>query len=156
MAISTQSALLVKQKVFPQIRKPNIQFALKALFSYLAQFKGNPDLQMVPFAALDDTETIIADAACKIYATYMKKGAASTAATYVKQTDHATTSSDASSEFRFEMAELGLIVQEECVVYFNGAPMTVGVTMQGNTTPNGGTAAAAIDGVSGFVIIGAP
>lgn len=156
MALTTQSALLVKQKVFPQTRKPNIQFALKALFSYLAQFKGNPDLQMVPFAALDDTETVICTDPCKIYATYMKKGAASTAAAYVKQTDHATTSSDAASEFRFEMAELGLVVQEEVVVYFNGAPMTVGVTMQGNTTANGGTLSAAIDAVSGFVIIGAP
>jgi hypothetical protein len=154
MALSLERALLVRERTRRFTRKPKIQSALKAFFSYIDQHKRDIDLQFVAFSALDDSETVIADAACKVYATYMRKGSGSTVTTFVKETDSATTSSDASSEFRFELAEVG--AQEEIVIYFDGAAMASGVTMQGNTTANGGTAAVAVDAVSGFVIIGAP
>lgn len=154
MAISLSSAILVKRRALAEIRKPHVQLALKTLFSYLSQHAGNPQLQIVFFEGLSDSETVIADAACKIYATYLKVPSTSVAATYAKQTDHASASSDASSEFRFEIGGAG--AKEEILIYHTGAPMGTGVTMQGNTTANGGTGSNAVDRASGFVIIGAP
>lgn len=154
MALSLTSANLVKQKALAETRRPHVQGALKWLFSYLAQHKKSPDLQFVAFDELDADETVIADAACRIYALFMSVPSTSDAATYVKITDHATTSSDAASEFRFEMGGNG--AQQEVMIWHNGTPMGSGATMQGNTTANGGTASDAADGCTGFVILGAP
>ncbi len=154
MAISLSAGVLVKQRALAETRKPHVQGSLKWLFSYLAQHFGNPNLQIVFFSGLADSEVVIADAACKIYATYIRVPSTSVAATYVKQTDHATTSSDASSEYRYKIGGAG--AQEEIFVAHRGLSMASGITMQGNTTANGGTASNAVDQASGFVIIGAP
>jgi hypothetical protein len=154
MALSLESAVRVKQKALAETRRPHVQAMLKAFFSYHEQHKRSPDLQFVPFVALSDSETIIADAACRIYVTFMSVPSTSDAVTYVKQTDHATASSDAASENRFEFGGSG--AQQDVVIWPNGQPMGTGVTMQGNTTANGGTASDAADGCSGFVIVGAP
>lgn len=155
MAISLSNAVLVKGRALAETRKPHVQGALKWFFSYIAQhLNPQAQFQIVFFEGLSDAETVIADAACKIYATYMRVPSTSVAATYVKQTDHATLGSDNASQFRFEIGGNG--AQEEIVIYHRGAPMATGVVMQGNTAPETGVASAAVDRASGFVIIGAP
>jgi hypothetical protein len=154
MALSLTGANIVKQKALAETRRPHVQGTLKWMFSYLAQHKKSPDLQFVPFEALADTDVVIADAACRIYALYVSVLSTSDAVTYVKMTDSATASSDAASEFRLEVGGAG--AAQDCFVWHNGAPMASGVAMQGNTTANGGTGSDAADGCSGFVILGAP
>ena len=129
---------------------PATNGTLRWLFSYLAQFNGSlaPELQVKPFARLSDSETIIADVACKLYCVTLVK--ATTTATFSKLTDSATTSSDAASELRFWSARIG----DECHIWPSGLAFANGITMQGNTTANGGTSSGA-DGCTGFCIVGA-
>lgn len=154
MALSLTSANSVRQKALREIRRPGVDVILRELFSFLAQHRNSPDLQFVPFAALSDSETVIADAPCKAYALFTSVLSTSDAATFVKMTDHATTSSDAASEFRFKIGGVG--AEEEVFVWPRGKAFANGITMQGNTTANGGTASDAADGASGFAIVGAP
>lgn len=152
MALSLQDSLLVWRKAAGAALslKPFIKFSLDSLKRWHAQFLGNPDLQFVPFAALSDAETVIADVPCKLYALVLVKAGAATA-TFSKATDSATTSSDASSELRFWANAVG---QQDCFVWPNGLAFANGITMQGNTTANGGTTSGA-NACSGFAIIGA-
>lgn len=154
MALSLEGANLVKQKALAETRKPHVQALLKAFFSDVSQHSRNPDLQFVAFSALGSTDVVIADVACKLYVTYMKVPSTSDAATFVKQTDHASTASDAASEFRYKFGGSG--ASEDAVIYPKGYAMANGVTMQGTTTADGGTGSDAADGCSGFVIVGAP
>lgn len=155
MAISLSNAVLVKQRALAETRKPNVQGALKWFFSYIAQhLNPQAQFQIVFFSALGSTDVVIADAACKLYAVFMRVPSTSDAVTFVKATDHASTASDAASEFRFAFGGTG--VAEEIVIYHRGKAMANGITMQGTTTADGGTGSDAADGCSGFVILGAP
>lgn len=153
MAISTQDSLLVWRKVagVGYSLKPYVQWALTQLKRWHSQFLGNPDLQLVQFSSLSDSETVIADAACKLYALVLQKAATATA-TFSKLTNSATTSSDASSELRFWSNSAS---QQDVFTWPNGLAFATGITMQGNTTANGGTSSGT-DACSGFCIIGAP
>ena len=152
MAISTQDGILAWRRIINQcfVAKPFVRFTLLALKQWLAQHGGNPDLQVVAFGLLDDTEKIIADAACKLYALVLYKQGAATA-TFSKATDSATTSSDASSELRFWSNAVG---QQQVFTWPSGLSFANGITMQGNTTANGGTTSGA-NACTGFAVIGA-
>lgn len=152
MAISTQAAVLAWQRIANSTRnhRPFIWQQLQQLKTWLTQQGGNPNLQVVPFATLTDAETVIADAACKLYGLVLIKQGDATA-TFSKATDSATASSDASSELRFWSATAG---DEQVFVWPAGLPFANGITMQGNTTANGGTSSGA-NGCAGFAIIGA-
>lgn len=153
MAISTQDGILAWRSVWglTNSTKPFVKFILRALYTWLAQHGGNPDLQVVRFGLLSDAETIIADAACKLYGLVLIKQGAATA-TFSKATDSATTSSDASSELRFWSNAVG---QQQAFVWPQGLPFANGITMQGNTTANGGTTSGA-NACLGYAVIGAP
>jgi hypothetical protein len=150
MALSTQNIVLAKRRALNNQAgvTPGAQAALKALFQYLAQHKGNPDLQVKEFALLDDTERVIADVACRLYALVFYKATAT--ATFSKATDSATTASDAASELRFWQNAIGYQV----VTWPDGLAFANGITMQGNTTANGGTSSGA-NAALGFAILGA-
>ena len=152
MALSLESANLVRQRVLAETRKPKTQAQLKALFSYLAQHKGSPNLQFVTFAALQATDTVIADAACKVYAIYTKKPSASTVTSFFKLTDHASTGSGTAETLKFPM----LTNSEDLVQFPDGLAMAAGVTLLAHTTSDGTTASAAADRADGWVIVGAP
>jgi hypothetical protein len=126
MAVSLEGINLTKQRARAETRKPKIQLLLKTLFSYLAQHKGNPDLQFVAFSGLTSTDVVVADAACKVYAQYMKKPSTSSTAAFVK----------------------------DLLIFPDGKSMANGYTLISNTTSGGGTGTAAADQCSGFVIIG--
>lgn len=133
---------------FPSFKPPLVEI-LKALKSAQAGLPVLPDLQIVPFDKLSDTEVVLANAACRLFALVLVKTTA--VATFSKLTDNATTSSDASSEFRIWQDAI------DQVVWVNplGTPFANGITAQGNTTASGGTGSG-VDGASGFVIIGNP
>lgn len=152
MALSLEAPNAVRQRALAEIRKPKTQAVLKALFSYLAQHKGAPQLQFVSFAALAGTDVVIADAACKVYAIFTKKPAASTVAALFKLTDHATTGSGTAETVKFPMYTNA----EDCVVFFDGLAMANGVTLLSHTTSDGTTATSAADRADGFVVVGAP
>lgn len=150
MALSTQDPVLAWRRVANAIlsMSPAVQAQMAALKSWLTQQGGNPDLQFVPFDKLTSTETVIADAACKLYAICTSKATAT--ATFTKATDSATTSSDTAAEV--VMKEAGAS-SSNALIYPQGLAMANGITMQGNTTADGGTGSGA-DGASGFVLLG--
>jgi hypothetical protein len=152
MALSLQNPLLVKQKTLADTRKPKIQLLFKALFSYLAQHKGNPDLQLVPFALASSTSIVIADAACKVVGVYVKKPAGSTTSAFFKLTDDETTASATAGALLAELRTNN----EELLLFPDGLAMASGVAVRSDTTSAGATGSVTADQPSGFVIIAAP
>jgi len=153
MALSTSGINLVRQRTFAETRKPKVQAMLKSLFSYLAQHKGSPDLQLVAFSDLTSgTGTAIADAACRVYAIFAKKPSASTLSAYFKGSDSPTTASATAPEFSMVLASN----VEDIVVFPDGLSMANGFAIRSDTTAAGSTGSVAADQPDGFVIVGAP
>lgn len=150
MALSLEGINLTKQRARAETRKPKIQAILKALFSYLAQHKGNPDLQFTAFSALSTTSVVVADAACKLYALFVKKPSGSTTSAFVQVTDHASAGATASADLRI----IAQNANEEILIFPDGLSMANGVTLLSTTTNSGATGTAAADQCSGFGIVG--
>ncbi len=127
---------------------PVVQRQLKAFFEIMGQLKGNPNLLVVEFDELTSTETVISDAACKLYGIYYSKDTATL--TFSKITDHASASSDTAAEYVIQQLAIG----DMWLGLPNGVALANGLTMQGNTTADGGTGSAS-NGARGFVIVGA-
>lgn len=151
MALSLQNPLLVIQKILADTRKPKISLMAKALASYLSQHAGNPELQFVAISALS-SNTVIADAPCKLRALYLKKPVGSTVASFLKFTDNATTGSATAPALSIELPTN----QEEMLMFPDGLPFGSGIAALGNTTAIDTTASSAADRASGFAIISAP
>lgn len=95
MAISTGDINLAKQKAFNFVdaispKDPVANMILAALFQFLGQHKGNPDLQAVTFQTANGADTVVADAACKLYALFYTKLSTSTTAAFLQISDHAS------------------------------------------------------------------
>lgn len=153
MAISVQASMLAKRRVFSYANglKPGVVGLLSWLFQYFAQFKSNPDLQFVPMDTLTNGNTVIADAACKIYAIVLTKATATAA--WFKGTDHASTSTtDGSQAIGFEISGAGNAVG---LIFPDGLSMASGFTVCANTTGTGATGSGA-NGPAGFVLLGNP
>lgn len=150
MALSLEGINLTKQRARAEIRSPHIALLLKTLFSYLAQHKGNPDLQFTAYSSLSTTDVVIADAACRLYALYVKKPATSTTAAYVGITNHASTGSTAAATMRLYLPTSN----EELLIFPDGLAMSAGVTIISATAPSGATGSSAADQSSGFGIVG--
>ena len=79
MALSTESANLVRQKTRMYTLNPAVFYSLKAFFLYHATHNGNADLQFVPFDATSataaDGQDHGIDAAHQVYFVYCKKAA---------------------------------------------------------------------------------
>lgn len=153
MAISTQDFQLAFRRVgnFLNSFRPSTQILLQDVKSILSQFSvpNLPDLQVVGFAALTGTDTVIADAACKIYAIVLKK--ANTTAAWFKASDSASASSSTAGEVTCKQAK----VDEVVLVFPKGFDCANGFTISSDTTAAGNTGSTAGDGAAGFVILGA-
>ena len=158
MAISTQNALIALEKMRAFNRNPGVQYMLKALRLHLATNKGNPDLQ---FVAIDgntnasdggnSANQVLADAACTLYAVYLKKTGST--ATWFKATNHATTATtNGGADISTQMTTAN---QEQVFVYPTGFALSAGLTVTENTTATGSTLTLLANRIDGFVIIGA-
>lgn len=127
---------------------PIQQFAY-TLFSWLSQQRNNPDLQVVEFDFLTGTDTVIADAACQLYAIVLRK--ATTTAAYFKGSDSATTSSSTAPEVELRQNE----VSADMMIFPRGLAMASGFTVSSDTTSDGNTGSSAGDGAAGVVLLAA-
>ena len=152
MPISTQEFTLAKRRYFHSVAGSDAgQYRLSvAFFSWLAQFKNSLALEVVEFDHLTGTDTIIASAACKLYAILLKK--ATTTAAYFKGSDSASASSSTAPEIEFRQNAIGV----DGIYSPKGIPMSNGFTVSSDTTSDGTTTSAAGDGAAGVVLLGAP
>lgn len=158
MALVTQSANLVRQKTYMINRNPGIFYALKGLFLHLSANKGNPDLFLKNIDgrvnASDGTNTtsqILVDAACTLYAIYLKK--TGTVATWFKATDSATTATtNGGADISFVVT---LASEEVLLQYPTGHSLANGLTVSENTTATGATGELLANRLDGYSIVSA-
>ena len=129
----------------------------KALKEWLAQQKGNPDLQFVPYtgettlgASGEDTGI---DAACRVYGFYGKKPAAKTEDVYLYLFDDATNDAGGATDGRANLV-FWTTSHEAFAVYPSGLPMTDGLVVKAYTDFDGTTDSTDTDCPNGFVLIG--
>lgn len=153
MAITVENPNLVWQKAKVALAgaSPFASDAFKALKNRLATVGGNVNLQFVAISDLG-ADAIVADAACRVYGLYLKKGATSTGA-FFKAADHASSAGTTASDI---VHELNTASAETFLLYPTGYPQGTGFTIGSDTTADGSTASTSGDGPSGFAIIGAP
>ena len=154
MALSLQSATLVRQKTRAFARNPMIFYALKAFFHYHAQ-RGNRDLEIVYVDDTDITGTdgvVVADAAAVVYVAFIRKPSTATDA-YFKLFDNATVDTTA-GDGRVVIPLLEAS-EDNILVFPQGLDMAAGVVATSHTTYSGSTDSTAGDAGYGFVIIGA-
>ena len=155
MAITLESANLVRQKTRRYTRNPLVSWALKSFFSYHSSIKGNPDLQLV---YVDDDGTtgadgvVVADAACVVYVAFVRKRATATDS-YFKLFDNATVDTT-TTEQRLSMALLEAS-EDQIAIFPSGLTMASGVVATSHTNAQGTTDSTAGDSGDGFIIIGA-
>jgi poly-gamma-glutamate capsule biosynthesis protein CapA/YwtB (metallophosphatase superfamily) len=155
MALSLENSNLVWQKVKIALQslgaKPVNVEALKALKEYLATVKSNPTLQFGAISDLTDA-AVVADAACQIYAIYLKKQATATDA-YAKFVNHASAGDGSTHALSIALFESG---DEVLLVFPTGMPMSAGIVATSTTTGAAGTTDTTTgDGPNGFVVFGA-
>ncbi len=158
MALSTQSANLVRQKTFMINRNPGIFYALKALFLHLAANKANPDLQLVnidgTFSASDggnNATQVIADSANTLFAIYAKKFGST--AVWLKITDNATTAATNGTQ---DISEKVTTLSEEILfLYPTGHALANGNALTQNTTATGSVLTLKANRLDGFAIFAA-
>lgn len=156
MATSLEDGNLVWQKVKVALTNANpaAQGAFGELKKYLAQQKGNPNLQFFGFSEVecdDDDGSGLLSGACKIVGVYVKKEASATD-NYFKIFDSATLDTT-TTEQRIAIP-LFLASQTAFEIYPDGFPMATGITVTQHTTSEGTTDGA--NGGDGFIIIAAP
>lgn len=154
MALSLQSASLVRQKTREFTRNPLVFYAIKAFFLYHSQ-RGNNDLQLILLDDADLTGTdgvVSADAACTLYMVYLRKRATATDS-YLKLYDDATNDSTAASE-RVTLATLEAS-EDNIAIFPQGMTFATGIVATSHTTSNGTTDSTAGDSGDGFIIVGA-
>jgi len=131
---------------------PVAQDALLSLKNYLVS-KGINLLQFVPYSEVDADDadgTGLLDAACTIFAFYVKKEASATANT-VKLFESATVDTTATEQsLSMPLAASG---QESFQIYPNGWAQATGTTITQHTTIEGSTDGS--NGGNGFLIVGA-
>ena len=152
MALTLENINLVKQRTRWEVRKPGVSEVFRALWKHM-EAKGNPDLQLIAFDATDNADTVIANVACKVYAIFFKKPAASTTAAWLKGSDHATTAA-ANGDVVISLAAAAAALKEGAVVFPDGLDMVNGFTVACHTTVNGNTDSQDADSPAGFVIVG--
>lgn len=158
MALVTESAGRVRQKTYMINRNAGVFYALKALFLHLAANKGNPDLFIKNIDGAVGTSDggntasqVLVDAACTVYAVYLKKTGAT--ATWFKATNHASTATtDGTEDFSYKLTTAA---EEDLFLFPSGRALATGLTITTNTTATGSTLALLANRIDGFVIVGA-
>lgn len=157
MALTTESAGLVRQRVRETTRAPGIFHLLKAFFLNHAANKKNADLAFQEFTTAGISAAggeVLIDAACKLYAVYGKKAATATDV-YLVILDDATDDSGGATDARLSIAFLAS-EDEQLFVNPSGIAMATGVVAKAYTDYDGTTDSTASDCPTGFVIVGAP
>lgn len=161
MALSLESASLVRQKVYAALSGTNNPSAKHQLWwstarEFFNQYvgQGNANLQFIPFseADADDADgTLLADTACKVYLFYVNKSGSATTENTTKLFDDATDDNTTTDQ------TLGITTnaagQEAMLVYPTGFAHAAGVVITQHTTPEGVSDGS--DGGDGFIVIGA-
>lgn len=164
MALTTQSANLVRQRTYMITLSPGIFYGLKAIFLHLAANRGNPDLQYVPidgtYSSSDggaNASQVLANVACHLYVIYGKK--LGTIVNWLKFTDNATTATtNGGADISFAITNLttaSSAADDFLWVWPQGHTFLNGITMTENTTATGSTLTLKANRVDGFVIISA-
>lgn len=153
MAITVQEQLLVKQKMNIALANanPGVQLLSKAFWKYQSEHGSARSFQFVAVSDLG-ADAIVADAACKVYFIYLKKGATATGA-FFKAADSASSAGTTASD---TVQELNAASQVYTQINVNGWAQGSGFTIGSDTTADGNTASTSGDGPNGFVVIGAP
>jgi hypothetical protein len=160
MAVSLQSGNLVWQKVNQALANanPSIQQAFKALKTYLATQKGNPDLQFLPFSDADivtATGYTPVAAACTVYGVYFIKNGTGTGTGTDSWLTLANGASNETDAEKFMALMTSIADQEVYAVHPQGLAFGTDLTISGETSAQDGTESTSGDAGSGFVIIGA-
>lgn len=75
MALSTQASVIARRHALNDVRlfgfNSSIELAIKALYSELAQKKGNPDTQVVEVLQNGTSNVVLANAACHLYGLFL-------------------------------------------------------------------------------------
>ena len=156
MALTTESAGLVRQRSREFSKSPGIFYMLKQLFLYLAANKGNPDLAFLPITSTSIDNAggqVLVDAACVVYAVYGKKAATATDV-YLVLFDDATDDTGAGTDGR---VVIPFLAASEEGFYFNptGLSMATGIVAKAYTDFDGTTDSTDTDCPDGFVIVAA-
>jgi hypothetical protein len=149
MAISTQTGVLAWQRASHFPGEASTQKLLDTLKLILVTQLNNPDLQVKEFDNLTGSDTVIADAACKIYGIVLSKQTATAA--YFKGSDSASAASSTAPEVELRQNS----ISEDVLLFPDGRAMANGFTISSDTTSDGNTGSSAGDGARGFVILGA-
>ena len=131
---------------------------MDALKAHLSQTKGNPDLKFVPFLAtdIDDASgSILADAACKVYAIFAFKLNTATDV-FLQIIDDATDDTLAAATTIVTVIPLTGGNDVATAFFPMGLPMAAGVVAKAYTEFDGTTDSSSADTPNGFIIIGAP
>lgn len=153
MALTLENINLVRQKTYPDSHWPGVAENLRALWKHMQQL-SNPDLKIKFVSGLETADVVASDAACKVYAIFLKKPSASTTDAWAKGSDHASAAA-ANGDFVAKLIGTGGGGREYCPVFADGLKMGTGFTVGSHTTVNGSTKSAAADAWTGFVIVGA-
>lgn len=155
MALSLESANLVRQKTRMYTKNPLIFYTLKAFFLYHSTNKGNADLQFITIDDADVTGTdgvVAADAAATLYVAYVKKRGTATDS-YFKLFDDATNDGTAGDErITIPLLEAS---EDHILVFPSGVTFATGIVATSHTSADGTTDSTAGDSGDGFLIIGA-
>lgn len=158
MALSTQNANIVWQKVKAQLlnASPAIQNAFADLKAYLANQKGNPDLQFVQFTA----EQVVTNGGyspdidgARIYGIYFK-GRRTSGTTAAFGALHDATDNSATTT-TVVTAKFNLTGQAFFATYPDGFLLATELTVSCATAVGGATESSAADAFDGFVVAGA-
>lgn len=153
MSLVLSSFETALRKIFAEARKSGTQTAFRAFKAYLNTL-GNPDLKFVSFSGLETADVVVSDSACRVYAVFGKKPAASTTNAWLKGSDHASAAA-ANGDFVAKFIGTSGGGREYFMDFPDGLPMGTGFTLGCHTTVNGNTKSAAADAVTGFAIVGA-
>lgn len=160
MSLSLENSNLVWQKVKASLDSLGADSvtiaAMKALKEKLAGVGGNPDLQFVAIAAtsVDDASgSVLADAACKLYAVFGKKQATATDV-YLSILDDATDDTGVATDVRVILPFLAAS-HPALFIEASGLDMATGVVAKAYTDWDGTTDSSSADTPNGFIIIGA-
>lgn len=154
MALSLENINAVRQKCrldsFAHVGPARM---LKALFEQFNEVQRNPDLQFVAFQLANAADTVIADAACRLYFLVAIKPAGSTTNAWVKGSNSASAAA-AAGDVVLPMIGTGGGGKAQTLVFPDGLPLSSGLTIASHTTVNGSTRSADADCAYGFAIVG--
>jgi len=155
MALTLEAANLVAQKAkLSNPRSAKLQLFLKTLLSYISQHKGNPNLQFVNFTQLTSASTVIADAACKLYAIYVSRPSSTTQSAFVKLTNDETTAQHAGDQDFTFLAPAAMAVND-LFTWPDGLTLSAGLAITSDTSASTSSVeSTTVSRPSGWCIIG--